>query len=101
MFQRNPDILLYCLPWGFPAWVGNGTRSPYQAPELTASYVVKYIQGAKKYYNLTFDYVGVSNIFLGPRVGLETLYLTLVNVELKHYKTLPYLSGCKTGVLSL
>eukprot|EP01047_Picozoa_sp_COSAG01_P069605 COSAG01_NODE_10340_length_2186_cov_1.080344_1_plen_506_part_10 len=22
--KRNPDILLYALPWGFPAWVGHG-----------------------------------------------------------------------------
>ncbi|WAR21520.1 GALC-like protein [Mya arenaria] len=58
---RNPDIFLYCLPWAFPAWVGAGKRDPYHKPELTATYVIKYIQGARKYYNLTMDYVGIWN----------------------------------------
>ncbi|KAH3705349.1 galactocerebrosidase-like isoform X1 [Dreissena polymorpha] len=59
--KRNSDILLYCLPWAFPAWVGAGKRDPYNDPELTASYVVKFIQGARKYYNLTMAYVGIWN----------------------------------------
>ncbi|XP_052250297.1 galactocerebrosidase-like isoform X3 [Dreissena polymorpha] len=59
--KRNPGIMLYCLPWAFPAWVGDGKRDPYNNPNLTASYVVKWIQGARKYYNLTMDYVGVWN----------------------------------------
>ncbi|XP_052772475.1 galactocerebrosidase-like isoform X2 [Mya arenaria] len=59
--KRNPDIFLYCLPWAFPAWVGAGKRDPYHKPELTATYVIKYIQGARKYYNLTMDYVGIWN----------------------------------------
>ncbi|XP_060568345.1 galactocerebrosidase-like isoform X2 [Ruditapes philippinarum] len=59
--KRNPDIQLYCLPWAFPAWVGAGKRNPYNKPELTASYVVKFIQGARKYYNLTMNYVGIWN----------------------------------------
>ena len=58
--QRNPDILLYGLPWGFPAWVGNGTHDPLHSPELTATYIVKYIQGAKTHHNLSIDFIGVS-----------------------------------------
>ena len=65
------------MPWAFPAWVshvlndyiiimslrcqvGNDTNSPYKYPEITAGYIVKWIQGAKKTYQLDIDYVGVS-----------------------------------------
>ena len=58
-FQRNPDIQLYCLPWAFPAWVGEGSRNPYHNINKTADYVVKFILGAMKYYKLKMDYVGV------------------------------------------
>ena len=59
--QRNPDIKLYGLPWAFPAWVGNGTGNPYAFPDLTASYIVKWVEGAQSVYNLTIDYVGIWN----------------------------------------
>ena len=59
--QRNPDIKLYGLPWAFPAWVGNGTGNPYAFPNLTASYIVKWVEGAQSVYNLTIDYVGIWN----------------------------------------
>ncbi|KAK3611679.1 hypothetical protein CHS0354_012049 [Potamilus streckersoni] len=59
--KRNPKIKLYGLPWAFPGWVGAGTRSPYTNPEITATYIIKWIQGAIKYYNLTIDYVGIWN----------------------------------------
>jgi len=59
--KRNPSIKLYGLPWAFPGWVGNGTNDPYKYPQITATYVVKWIVAAKKYYNLTIDYIGVWN----------------------------------------
>ena len=61
-FQRNPNIKLYGLPWVLSGYVGNGTgiKSPYTYPELTVNYIVKWIEGAKKYHNLTIDYIGVS-----------------------------------------
>ena len=55
--QRNPNIKLYGLPWAFPAWVGNGTGNPYAFPNLTASYIVKWVEGAKTVYDLDIDYV--------------------------------------------
>ena len=55
--KRNPDIKLYGLPWAFPAWVGNGTGNPYAYPNMTADYVVKWVDGAKTVYNLDIDYV--------------------------------------------
>ena len=60
MLQRNPDIKLYGLPWGFPGWLGNGSGNPYKYPSVTANYILKWILGAKKYYQLDIDYIGVS-----------------------------------------
>jgi galactosylceramidase len=59
--KRNPNVKLYGLPWGFPSWVGNNSGSPYSYPNLTASYITKWIMGAKKYYNLDIDYIGIWN----------------------------------------
>lgn len=55
--KRNPNIKLYGLPWAFPAWVGGATGNPYAYPNLTAGYIVKWVEGAKSVYNLDIDYV--------------------------------------------
>jgi len=39
--------------------VGNGSGSPYTYPNLTAGYILKWIEGAKSQYNLDINYVGV------------------------------------------
>jgi galactosylceramidase len=39
--KRNPDILLYGLPLSFPAWVGNGTASPYSDHEVPRRQMTK------------------------------------------------------------
>ena len=57
--QRNPDVKLYGLSWGFPSWVGNGSGDPYKYPNLTASYIVQWITGAKQHHGLDIDYIGV------------------------------------------
>ncbi|ESO01741.1 hypothetical protein HELRODRAFT_157218 [Helobdella robusta] len=59
--KRNPSIKIACLPWAFPGWVGEGKPDPYNRPNTTAMYVVKWILGAKKYYNIDVDYVGIWN----------------------------------------
>ncbi|KAK7508502.1 hypothetical protein BaRGS_00000068 [Batillaria attramentaria] len=59
--KRNSNIKLYGLPWGWPGWIGQGTRSPYTKPEVTADYIIRWIKGAKTYYNLTIDFVGIWN----------------------------------------
>ncbi|XP_022080635.1 galactocerebrosidase-like isoform X1 [Acanthaster planci] len=59
--KRNPKIKLYGLPWAFPGWIGNGTQSPYVNVDVTADYIIKWIQGAKTYHNLTIDYIGIWN----------------------------------------
>lgn len=57
--RRNPNITLYGLSWGFPGWVGEGTKSPWT--NSTVTYIMKWILGAKKYYNLDIDYIGIWN----------------------------------------
>ncbi|XP_016319440.1 galactocerebrosidase-like [Sinocyclocheilus anshuiensis] len=59
--KRNPNITLIGLPWAFPGWVGNGGNWPYSFPDITASYVVSWILGAKQYHDLDIDYVGIWN----------------------------------------
>ncbi|XP_051724527.1 galactocerebrosidase [Ctenopharyngodon idella] len=59
--KRNPNIILIGLPWAFPGWVGNGENWPYDFPDITASYVVSWILGAKQYHDLDIDYVGIWN----------------------------------------
>uniref|UniRef100_A0AAQ5YPL3 Galactocerebrosidase n=1 Tax=Amphiprion ocellaris TaxID=80972 RepID=A0AAQ5YPL3_AMPOC len=58
--KRNPNITLIGLPWAFPGWVGRGKNWPYDYPDITAAYVVKWILGAKQYHDLDIQYVGVS-----------------------------------------
>uniref|UniRef100_A0A3B3DSA9 Galactocerebrosidase n=1 Tax=Oryzias melastigma TaxID=30732 RepID=A0A3B3DSA9_ORYME len=59
--KRNPDIVLIGLPWSFPGWLGHGKDWPYDFPDVTADYVVKWIIGAKKYHDLHIQYVGIWN----------------------------------------
>src|SRR5690242_14240641 len=40
--DRNPDVVLDCLPWTFPAWFEGGEHS-----QDAADYTAKFIQGAK------------------------------------------------------
>ena len=58
---RNPNIKLVGLPWGWPGWIGQGTATPYKNLTLTATYVTKWVRGAKEHHNLTIDYVGIWN----------------------------------------
>ena len=57
--KRNPNIILSALSWGFPGWVGEGTKLPWT--NSTVTYTMNWILGAKKYYNLDIDYIGIWN----------------------------------------
>ncbi|XP_036592238.1 galactocerebrosidase isoform X2 [Trichosurus vulpecula] len=59
--KRNPNIKLVGLPWSFPGWIGQGQNWPYVAPQITASYVVTWILGAKQHHDLDIDYIGIWN----------------------------------------
>jgi galactosylceramidase len=57
--RRNPNVILYGLSWGFPGWVGEGSNLPWT--NSTVAYTMKWILGAKKYYNIDIDYIGIWN----------------------------------------
>ncbi|XP_036405723.1 galactocerebrosidase-like isoform X1 [Megalops cyprinoides] len=59
--KRNPNITLIGLPWAFPGWVGHGTNTPFEYPDITVFYVVTWIIGAKQYHDLDIDYIGIWN----------------------------------------
>ncbi|XP_029316097.1 galactocerebrosidase isoform X2 [Cottoperca gobio] len=59
--KRNPNITLIGLPWAFPGWVGHGKNWPYDFPDITATYVVNWILGAKQCHDLDIHYVGIWN----------------------------------------
>jgi hypothetical protein len=55
--KRNPHIILDCLAWGAPGWIGNGN---YYSQDM-ADYVVKFIKGAKNVHGLEINYTGIAN----------------------------------------
>ena len=54
---RNPAILLDCLAWGAPGWIGNGN---YFSQDM-ANYVAKFLLGAKQVHGLDINYTGMRN----------------------------------------
>ena len=55
--KRNPDIVLGCLPWGAPAWIGDGE---YYSQDM-ADYVANFIEGAATIHGLQIQYTGIWN----------------------------------------
>jgi hypothetical protein len=55
--RRNPAILLDCLQWGAPAWIGNG----HFYSQDNADYIARFLQGAKRVHGLDIQYAGVWN----------------------------------------
>jgi len=52
--KRNPNIILDCLPWGAPGWIGNGD---YFSQDM-ADYLVGFIKGGKRFHDLDIGLVG-------------------------------------------
>ena len=83
--KRNPGIKLYGLSWAFPQWVTctPGTLSncsgndPYPYPEQLATYITKWVSGAKNTYNLDIDFIGSWNERAYNIPYLKTLRATL------------------------
>ncbi len=61
--KRNPNIKTYGLAWAYPGWVGGPEQnpSPFSHPDLTANYILKWLQGALDVYNIRIDYIGIWN----------------------------------------
>jgi len=53
--KRNPDIILDCLAWGAPTWIGNGH---YYSQDM-ADYIANFIIGAKQVHDLDISYTGI------------------------------------------
>lgn len=56
--KRNPNIQLYGLAWTFPSWIAQDREV---LTNKTASYIVKWLLGAKRTYGLNIDYIGIWN----------------------------------------
>ncbi len=72
--RRNSQIMLDALEWGAPAWIGGGVFFSQD----NADYIVKFINGARKYYGLTIDYVGIWNETPYDNDWIKLLKKTLV-----------------------
>ena len=80
--KRNPNIIISALAWGEPHWVGNGSFLSAEGVD----YHVKFIQGAKKYHNITVDYVGIWNEDEWDPSYIKLLRSKLDENDLQHVK---------------
>ena len=78
--KRNPGIMLDCLAWGAPAWIGGGN---YYSQDM-ADYVVKFIKGAKDVYGLDINYTGIANERYYDVAWIKLLRRTLDTNGLNH-----------------
>jgi galactosylceramidase len=70
---RNPGIVLDCLAWGAPGWIGGGN---YYSQDM-CNYIVDFIKGAKTQHALTFDYAGTHNEAAVNAAWIKQLRATL------------------------
>jgi len=61
--KHNPNIQLYGLAWSFPNWVAHGREA---LVNKTVPYIVNWLLGAKRLYDLNIDYVGIWNEHTPP-----------------------------------
>jgi len=52
--KRNPNIILDCLPWAYPAWIGN----PFS--KESANWFVSFLEVGKKYYGLDMNWIAAA-----------------------------------------
>ncbi len=52
--KRNPRIILDCLPWGYPSWVGN------RFSQASADWFVSFLETAKKHYGLDINWISAA-----------------------------------------
>jgi hypothetical protein len=57
--KRNPDVFLDCLPWAFPAWVGE----PFS--QNAADYFAAFLETARKHHGLEIDWLAAAQNELG------------------------------------
>ncbi|GAA4341184.1 ricin-type beta-trefoil lectin domain protein [Mucilaginibacter gynuensis] len=52
--KRNPKVILDCLPWAYPYWIGN------RFSQESADWMVSFLDVAKKQYGLDIDWVSAA-----------------------------------------
>ena len=80
--KRNPDVILDCLEWGAPGWIGNGKFYSQD----NADYMVTFIKGAKAAHGLDINYVGIWNETPYDAEWIKLLRQTLDRRDLKDVK---------------
>jgi galactosylceramidase len=80
--RRNPSIMLDCLEWGVPGWIGGGEFYSQD----NADYLVKFLRGAKSVYGLDVDYLGIWNETPYDTAWIKLLRKTLDRKGLKAVK---------------
>jgi len=61
--KRNPQIILDCLPWAYPYWVGE-RFSP-----ASAEWFAAFLQVARRYYGLELDWIAAAQNEMGTDVN--------------------------------
>jgi len=67
--KRNPKIILDCLPWAYPSWVGN------RFSQESADWIVSFLEVARKYYGLNMDWVSAAQNEMGTDLNWIAKYL--------------------------
>ena len=80
--RRNPSIMLDCLEWGVPGWIGGGKFYSQD----NADYLAKFIRGAKSAHGLDMNYVGIWNETRYDTAWIKLLRKTLDRSGLKAVK---------------
>jgi len=57
--KRNPRIILDCLPWAYPHWVGN------RFSQESADWFTSFLEVARKHYNLELDWIAAAQNEMG------------------------------------
>ncbi|MGF7080402.1 hypothetical protein [Mucilaginibacter sp. UYCu711] len=57
--KRNPNVILDCLPWAYPRWVGT------RFSQASADWTVSFLELARKKYGLEIDWVSAAQNEMG------------------------------------
>jgi autotransporter-associated beta strand protein len=70
---RNPSLILDCLAWGAPGWIGNGN---YYSQDM-CDYIALYLKGAQSVHGLDFAFTGTHNESTVNTAWIKQLRATL------------------------
>jgi galactosylceramidase len=67
--KRNPKVILDCLPWAYPNWVGD------RFSKESAEWIVAFLEVARKHYGLDVDWVSAAQNEMGTNLTWIAEYL--------------------------